>query len=92
MVEITNHTNYVKIDLSAFASLEHVTYTPVYLMKDQSISVKKEKNGLFVLIITHDGSYQLDMAGINGFPAKVDDQVPTDNQDLAQKLADLKNL
>lgn len=92
MILISNHNNYIKIDLTAFIALDTVEYSIIYIMKDKALSVKLAKD-LSVVEVYADGDiYELDMNGINGLPAKVENKVPLNNIELAEELAKLKNL
>lgn len=92
MILITNHNNYVKVDLTAYIGLDSVRHKEVYLMKDKAIDVKLDKNLLFVEVATTNVVYKLDQNGVHGFPAQVGLTTPVTNADLALQLAELKNL
>jgi hypothetical protein len=92
MVLITNHNQYIKIDLTAFLLLDSVKYKHIYLMKDKAFSVKLWKDLKCVEVHTSDDIYELDMDGVKGLPAKIGNTIPLNNIQLAEELAKLRNL
>ena len=92
MILITNHIEYIKIDLTAFTALPSIKYLHIYLMKDKAFSVKLAKDLSVVEVYAADDVYELDMNGVKGLPAKIDNKIPLNNIELAEELAKLKNL
>lgn len=92
MVIIKNKGAYVEIDLTAFKHLKSVDYGLTYLMKDQTYSVRVEKNGEYVEVNTPIGNFQLDQNAVMGLPAMIENVTPLDNFQLGLILANLKNL
>lgn len=92
---ITTSQHYVKIDMGAFVNLDgiKVPFKIGYLMKDQTLLVSLDHDSDYVkVILTNDISFRLDMNGVNGLPAKIDNYIPSNNEDLAYKLAQLRTL
>lgn len=93
MVIITKDTQKVKVDLTAVPQ-GLTKYKIVYILRNKGDFIWLESNDKWVEIVLTDGhKFRLDMLGQCGLPVtSIDGEVPLDNNDLCEKLANLKLL